>query len=162
LQQVLLNLLLNARDAIPDTGTIRVDARRAGARLVLEVADDGEGIAEEDIAKVFDPFFTTKPRGRGTGLGLSLSYTIVREHRGERRGGVRPPPGPPVRRHPARPDAARPWRHGSPRADPRAEPGPDRRDDDRLRLRRVGRRGHEDRRLPLPHQAFQERRGPAP
>jgi hypothetical protein len=92
LQQVLLNLLLNARDAIPESGTIRVAALRRGERLVLEVGDDGEGIAEEDLGKIFDPFFTTKPRGRGTGLGLSLSYTIVQEHRGEmsvesRRGG---------------------------------------------------------------------------
>jgi hypothetical protein len=83
LQQVLLNLLLNARDAIRDSGTIRVEARRNGGRLALDVSDDGEGIAEEDLGKVFDPFFTTKPRGRGTGLGLSLSYTIVQEHKGE-------------------------------------------------------------------------------
>ena len=83
LQQVLLNLLLNARDAIPDAGTIRIGARRRGGKLFLEVADDGEGIPEEDLGKIFDPFFTTKPRGRGTGLGLSLSYTIVHEHRGE-------------------------------------------------------------------------------
>ena len=83
LQQVLLNLLLNARDAILETGTIRVSALRRAGRLVLEVCDDGEGIPEEDLGKIFDPFFTTKPRGRGTGLGLSLSYTIVQEHRGE-------------------------------------------------------------------------------
>src|SRR5205814_5430982 len=66
LQQVLLNLLLNARDAIPDAGTIRIGARRRGGKLFLEVADDGEGIPEEDLGKIFDPFFTTKPRGRGT------------------------------------------------------------------------------------------------
>jgi len=83
LLQVLLNLLLNARDAISDSGTIGVAALRRGGRLVLEVHDDGEGIAEEDLGKIFDPFFTTKPRGRGTGLGLSLSYTIVQEHGGE-------------------------------------------------------------------------------
>jgi two-component system NtrC family sensor kinase len=83
LQQVLLNLLLNARDAIPESGTIRINAQHRAGRLVLEVHDDGEGIAEEDLGKIFDPFFTTKPRGRGTGLGLSLSYTIVQEHRGE-------------------------------------------------------------------------------
>lgn len=83
LQQVLLNLLLNARDAIPGSGTIRTSARRREGRLLIEVADDGEGIPEEDLGKVFDPFFTTKPRGRGTGLGLSLSYNIVHEHKGE-------------------------------------------------------------------------------
>lgn len=83
LQQVLLNLLLNARDAIPESGRIRVTALRRAGRLALEVSDDGEGIDEEDLGKIFDPFFTTKPRGRGTGLGLSLCYTIVQEHGGE-------------------------------------------------------------------------------
>ncbi len=83
LLQVLLNLLLNARDAIQDSGTIRVTARSRGGRLALEVADDGTGIPEEDIGKIFDPFFTTKPRGRGTGLGLSLSYNIIQQHQGE-------------------------------------------------------------------------------
>ena len=83
LLQVLLNLLLNARDAIQESGTIAVAARQSGGRLALEVSDDGAGIAEEDLGKIFDPFFTTKPRGRGTGLGLSLSYQIVQEHMGE-------------------------------------------------------------------------------
>ena len=84
LQQVILNLLLNARDAMePDGGTITVGLRRAGSRLVLEFSDSGCGIAEEDLARIFDPFYTTKSRGKGTGLGLSLSYNIIREHRGE-------------------------------------------------------------------------------
>src|SRR5262249_14843142 len=83
LQQVVLNLLLNARDAITGTGSIQVSASARGGRLILEIADDGEGSAEEDIGKIFAPFVTTKPRGRGTGLGLSLSYTIVQEHKGE-------------------------------------------------------------------------------
>ena len=83
LQQVLLNLLLNARDALAEGGIIGVTARGSNGRLFLEIADDGEGITEEDLAKIFDPFFTTKPRGRGTGLGLSISYNIVHEHRGE-------------------------------------------------------------------------------
>ena len=83
LEQVLLNLLLNARDAIGEEGTIRISARRAADRLIVEVADDGCGIAEENLGRVFDPFFTTKERGRGTGLGLSLSYNIIKEYRGE-------------------------------------------------------------------------------
>ena len=84
LQQVLLNLLLNARDALEaDGGTITVGLRRTGNRIVLDVADTGCGIPEEDIGRIFDPFFTTKSRGKGTGLGLSLSYNIIREHRGE-------------------------------------------------------------------------------
>lgn len=83
LQQVVLNLLLNAKDAVSDRGTIRVATRTTADRIVLEVADDGVGIAEEDLPRVFDPFFTTKARGKGSGLGLSISYGIVREHEGE-------------------------------------------------------------------------------
>ncbi len=83
LQQVLLNLLLNARDAVDEGGRVEITTYRRGARAVLEVTDDGVGIAEEDLPRIFDPFFTTKGRGRGTGLGLSISYGIIREHEGE-------------------------------------------------------------------------------
>jgi PAS domain S-box-containing protein len=83
LQQVLLNLLLNARDAIGSEGTLHVSLKSRMGRLVLEVTDDGCGIPEEDLGRVFDPFFTTKSRGKGTGLGLSLSYNIIKEHRGD-------------------------------------------------------------------------------
>ena len=82
LQQVLLNLLSNARDAVEGGGRIAVRTVRSGERVVLEVVDDGVGIAEEDLPRIFDPFFTTKGRGKGTGLGLSISYGIVREHDG--------------------------------------------------------------------------------
>ncbi len=83
IQQVLLNLLLNAWDAVEDGGRVVVSTEvRAGA-VVLQVVDDGVGIAEEDLPRIFDPFFTTKGRGKGTGLGLSISYGIVREHDGE-------------------------------------------------------------------------------
>jgi PAS domain S-box-containing protein len=82
LQQVLLNLLSNARDAVEGGGRITVRTAHAGERVVLEVVDDGVGIAEEDLPRIFDPFFTTKGRGKGTGLGLSISYGIVREHEG--------------------------------------------------------------------------------
>ena len=83
IQQVFLNLLMNARDAVDGEGSIRVSSGLAGDRAVVEVVDDGRGIAEDDLPRVFDPFFTTKTRGKGTGLGLSISYGIVREHDGE-------------------------------------------------------------------------------
>jgi PAS domain S-box-containing protein len=82
LQQVLLNLLSNARDAVEGGGHITVRTSQSGERVLLEVVDDGIGIAEEDLPHIFDPFFTTKGRGKGTGLGLSISYGIVREHDG--------------------------------------------------------------------------------
>jgi signal transduction histidine kinase len=82
LQQVLLNLLSNARDAVLGGGSISVRTVHTGGRVVLEVVDDGIGIAEGDLPRIFDPFFTTKGRGKGTGLGLAISYGIVREHDG--------------------------------------------------------------------------------
>jgi hypothetical protein len=82
LQQVLLNLLSNARDAVEGGGRIAVRTVHRDGRVVLEVVDDGVGIAESDLPRIFDPFFTTKGRGKGTGLGLSISYGIVREHDG--------------------------------------------------------------------------------
>jgi two-component system NtrC family sensor kinase len=82
LQQVLLNLLSNARDAVEGGGRIAVRTIHRDGRVVLEVVDDGVGIAESDLQRIFDPFFTTKGRGKGTGLGLSISYGIVREHDG--------------------------------------------------------------------------------
>ena len=82
LQQVVLNLLSNARDAVEGGGRISVRTVHRGERVVLEVVDDGVGIAESDLPRIFDPFFTTKGRGKGTGLGLSISYGIVREHEG--------------------------------------------------------------------------------
>ena len=82
LQQVFLNLFLNARDAMPRGGWLSVTTRVDGDRVVAEVADTGSGIPSEQLARIYDPFFTTKAIGRGTGLGLSITYGIVREHDG--------------------------------------------------------------------------------
>ncbi len=97
LHQVLLNLAVNARDAMPGGGHLRLSARRvtleedavtfhggggAGDYVRFDVADDGTGIADGDLARLFDPFFTTKPPGLGTGLGLSTAEVLVRNHGG--------------------------------------------------------------------------------
>jgi CheY-like chemotaxis protein len=86
LQQVLMNLIGNARHAIQEQGkggTIRVKTKRlAERRVLLEVGDDGPGIPQAIQARIFDPFFTTKPAGVGTGLGLAIVLGIVREHGG--------------------------------------------------------------------------------
>lgn len=83
LNQVFMNLLVNAAQALVRPGTIRV-ATGAGsaAEVWVEIADTGEGIAPEHMNRIFDPFFTTKPVGKGTGLGLALSYSIVQKHHG--------------------------------------------------------------------------------
>ncbi len=83
LQQVFTNLLLNARDAIPDGGRITISTFSTDRESVtVEVADTGIGIAAENVAKIYDPFYTTKGVGRGTGLGLAVTYGIVQEHAG--------------------------------------------------------------------------------
>ncbi|MEP6783176.1 MAG: ATP-binding protein, partial [Acidobacteriota bacterium] len=80
LQQVFLNLFLNARDAMTGGGWLTIATRLEGNEAVAEVSDTGNGIRAEHLARIYDPFFTTKPMGQGTGLGLSISYGIVREH----------------------------------------------------------------------------------
>ena len=80
MNQVLLNLLLNAIQAMPDGGRISIRTERAGNTVVIVVEDDGEGIPEDDLARVFDPYFTTK--SDGSGLGLALSAKIIEEHGG--------------------------------------------------------------------------------
>ena len=84
LQQVFLNILLNARDAMPEGGdlSLRTNYDREAAEIIVEISDSGAGIAPEHAPHIFDPFFTTKPAGAGTGLGLAVSYRIVTAHGG--------------------------------------------------------------------------------
>ncbi len=82
LNQVYMNLLLNAGHAIADRGSIVVSTGVDGDEVWVEFADDGEGISPELRQRIFDPFFTTKPVGSGTGLGLSISYGIINKHHG--------------------------------------------------------------------------------
>jgi hypothetical protein len=82
LQQVFLNLFLNAKDAMPKGGWLSIATRVEGGQAVVEVSDTGSGIPSEYLARIYDPFFTTKAIGQGTGLGLSITYGIVREHDG--------------------------------------------------------------------------------
>lgn len=82
LQQVFLNLFMNARDAMPRGGHLRVRTRRDHSGITVDVEDSGVGISPEHIKKIYDPFFTTKDVGNGTGLGLSISYGIIQEHAG--------------------------------------------------------------------------------
>jgi two-component system NtrC family sensor kinase len=83
LQQVFLNLFLNARDAMPSGGMLEVRTAAHNGSVEVEIADTGAGIPREHIHRIFDPFFTTKATGRGTGLGLSVSYGIIKEHAGK-------------------------------------------------------------------------------
>ena len=83
LQQVFLNLVVNAAQAIGEDGQIRLVLLRQGDWAVAEVHDDGPGIPGELVDRIFDPFFTTKPTGEGCGLGLAISHQIVRKHGGE-------------------------------------------------------------------------------
>ncbi len=84
LEQVLLNLLMNAGDAMEDGGIITLTTDVVGEKMArIRVSDTGCGMPEEVAGRIFDPFFTTKPVGKGTGLGLSVSYGIIKEHHGE-------------------------------------------------------------------------------
>jgi two-component system NtrC family sensor kinase len=83
LNQVFLNLVTNAAQALPDErGTITLNSRADGGGVTIEVMDNGKGITPEVLPKIFDPFFTTKEIGKGTGLGLSISYKIIQQHGG--------------------------------------------------------------------------------
>jgi signal transduction histidine kinase len=83
IDQVFLNLLANAAQAIPGPGSIAIETRHEDGVAAVSIADSGPGIPREVIGRIFDPFFTTKPVGEGTGLGLSISYEIVKKHGGQ-------------------------------------------------------------------------------
>jgi len=91
IDQVFLNLLANAAQAMSGPGAITIETRREGENALVVISDTGPGIPREVIGRIFDPFFTTKPVGEGTGLGLSISYEIVKKHGGEIR--AESPPG---------------------------------------------------------------------
>lgn len=83
LQQVLINLIINAVQSMPEGGILTIKAFCKRSKVVLEVSDTGEGIGEENISKIFDPFYTTKSPGEGTGLGLWMTYEIVNSYGGD-------------------------------------------------------------------------------
>jgi signal transduction histidine kinase len=84
IEQVMLNLLSNAADAMPHGGTVRISLRKTTEGAAeFSVADEGHGIPEDIQARIFDPFFSTKEIGKGTGLGLAISYGIVQDHGGD-------------------------------------------------------------------------------
>ena len=82
LNQVFMNLLVNAAQAIPERGVIRIETEASSAGIIVRVSDTGTGIPKENLSKLFEPFFTTKPVGKGTGLGLSIAFGIIQKHGG--------------------------------------------------------------------------------
>lgn len=82
LNQVFMNILINAAHSIEENGTITIRTGANSESVWLEFSDDGKGIPSENLQRIFEPFFTTKPIGKGTGLGLSLSYGIIKKHKG--------------------------------------------------------------------------------
>jgi signal transduction histidine kinase len=82
LEQVFINLILNAQNAMPQGGALRITARRIGEGVEIRFADTGVGIAPAHLDRIFEPFFTTRSAEGGTGLGLAVSYGIVEAHQG--------------------------------------------------------------------------------
>jgi signal transduction histidine kinase len=82
LQQVFINIILNAIDVMPNGGTLSLELSQLDNLAIIKIADTGTGIEAHHLPHIFDPFFTTKGLGKGTGLGLSISYAIIQEHEG--------------------------------------------------------------------------------
>jgi signal transduction histidine kinase len=82
IRQVLINLIINASDAMAAGGTLSLSTHVGGEELMIQIGDSGTGIAGEHLDKIFEPFFTTKSAVEGTGLGLPVSYGIIRAHGG--------------------------------------------------------------------------------
>ena len=83
LNQVFMNILDNAQDAMGASGTLTINIKKIDTNVQIEFIDTGSGIPKENLSKVFDPFFTTKAVGKGTGLGMSISYRVIKDHNGE-------------------------------------------------------------------------------
>jgi signal transduction histidine kinase len=83
LEQVIINILSNSLEAMPEGGVVTLATVREGDFIRLRISDTGHGIASDDLSKVFDPFFTTKELGKGTGLGLSICHGIIKQHHGK-------------------------------------------------------------------------------
>ena len=82
LQQMFMNLFLNAINAMSDGGTLSISVKREGSEVLVRISDTGQGISKSQLDKIFDPFYTTSPVGKGTGLGLSICYSIAKQHFG--------------------------------------------------------------------------------
>jgi signal transduction histidine kinase len=93
LNQVFMNLINNAIQAIEGPGKITIKTRKIRNRAVIWISDTGKGIPKDHLTRIFDPFFTTKEVGEGTGLGLSISYGIIQQHQGEIRVNSKPGKG---------------------------------------------------------------------
>lgn len=83
LNQVFMNILDNAQDAMPEIGTLTINTYKDGENVKIEFIDTGSGIPKENLKRIFDPFFTTKTVGKGTGLGMSISYRVINDHHGK-------------------------------------------------------------------------------
>ncbi len=83
LQQVFINIILNALDAMPGGGQLSIQTKQQDGQAIIKISDTGLGIKPEHLPRIFDPFFTTKGIGKGTGLGLSISFAIIKEHEGQ-------------------------------------------------------------------------------